>query len=233
MTDCAAPRGSQRWLQLVVNRCPEVIDAAIREELDLCQDKTIEWLSPLESDCFREYQDQAFLDRLCAKPQHRPLKDFWPARGPVWDGLARTSCGRSLLIEAKANIPEFDSSPTGATGKSLHLIRQSLEETRRFLRVRSETDWTRSFYQYANRLAHLYFLRELDKVDAALVFVYFVGDKTVPGKEPVSREGWEAAISLATHHLGIRTHSQWMSDNVVDVFIDVDDLRHVPWPQCD
>ena len=119
MTECAAPRGSQRWLQLVVNRCPKLIDNAIGEALGLGQDETIEWLSPLESDCFREYQDQAFLDRLCIRPRHRHLQDFWPNRGPVWDGLAKTSGGRRLLIEAKANIPEFNSSPTAASEESL------------------------------------------------------------------------------------------------------------------
>lgn len=232
MTDCAAPRGSQRWLQLVVNRSPKLIDDAIVEALRLCRDETIEWLSPLESDCFREYQGNAFLKRLgiTSKQLSLKLKYFWPKRGPVWDGLAKTSCGRLLLIEAKANIPEFDSSPTGASGKSRREIEDALQKTRDFLRIGSKADWTRCFYQYANRLAHLYFLRELNKVNAALVFVYFVGDKTVPGREPVSREGWEAAISLATHHLGIGTKSAWIRDNVADVFIDVHDLRHIPWP---
>ena len=235
MTECAAPRGSQRWLQLAVNRCPNLIDDAIIEALGLGQDETIEWLSPLESDCFREYQDKAFLKRLGIAPQQLslPVKHFWPKRGPVWDALAKTSGGRRLLIEAKANIPEFDSSPTGATGKSLSQIKKSLKETRHFLRISSKTDWTRCFYQYANRLAHLYYLRELNKLDATLIFVYFVNDDTVQGKKPVSREGWEAAIDLATHHLGIGTNSPWLRENVADVFIDVDDLRHVPWPQCD
>ena len=70
----------------------------------------------------------------------------------------------------------------------------------------------------------------LNKVDAALVFVYFLGDATVPRRNPVTREGWEAAIGLATHHLGVSTNSRWIRENVADVFIDVNDLRHVPWP---
>ena len=121
MTECAAPRGSQRWLQLAVNRCPKLIDDAIGEALDLGQDETIEWLSPLESDCFREYRDREFLERLgiTSKQLCRQLKDFWPRSGPRWDGLARTSCGRCLLVEAKANIPEFNSSSTAASPKSL------------------------------------------------------------------------------------------------------------------
>lgn len=225
-----ARRGSKRWLQLTVNRCPNVIDEAIANAIDLEHGETIEWLSPLESDAFTEYRDRAFLKRLGINPQRRQLEDYWPLQGPVWDGLARTSGGLYLLIEAKANIPEFDTSPTGATGTSLHKIRESLDETREFLGVRSKTDWSMCFYQYANRLAHLYFLRELNKVDAILVFVYFVGDTTVPGKDPVSHEGWQTAIGLATHHLGIRSQSPWIRKNVADVFIDVDDLGHIAWP---
>ena len=148
----------------------------------------------------------------------------------MWDGLARTSGGRYLVIEAKANIPEFDSNPSGATEVSLRKIRKALDETRAFLKVNSKTDWSKCFYQYANRLAHLYYLRELNKVDAVLVFVYFVGDTTISGVNPVSREGWQAAIDLANHHLGVRSHSPWIRDNVADVFIDVGDLSHVVWP---
>lgn len=230
MNQNAVLSGSQRWLQLAVNRCPAIIDDAISRAFGLEQDETIEWLSPLQSEDFIEYRDHAFLERLGLSPQHRRLSDFWPAGGPVWDGLARTSTGRSLLIEAKANIPEFDSSPTRASARSLTKIEEALEETRSFLRVRAETDWTRCFYQYANRLAHLYFLKEVNRVDAALVFVYFTGDTTISGVNPVSREGWEAAVGLATNHPGVRLSSPWIRENVVDVFIDVDDLRHIPWP---
>ena len=213
-----------------MNRCTDVIDAAIAKANGLEHGETVQWLSPLESDAFTEYRDHAFLDCLGITPQHRRLEDFWPARGPVWDGLARTSGGRHLLIEAKANVPEFDTSPTGASEGSLQKIRKAFDETRAFLRVRSKTDWSECFYQYANRLAHLYFLRELNKVDAALIFVYFVGDTTVPGRDPVSHEGWQTVIDLANHHLGIRAHSPWIRDNVADAFIDVGDLDRITWP---
>ena len=223
-------RGSQRWLQIAVNRCPEVIDSAIAKALNLCPGEEIEWLSPLESDCFAEYRDAKFLKRLGVSLNCRPLKDFWPRKGPQWDGLARSG-DRLLLLEAKANIPELDSTPTGAAGDSRKKIKKALAKTRKFLKVSSETDWSQCFYQYANRLAHLYLLRELNCLDAYLVFVYFVDDRTrLPDQDPVSREAWEGAVSLATKHLGISPHSQWVSENVKDVFIDVSDMGHVPWP---
>ena len=230
MKEGLALSGSQRWLQLVVNRCPNLLGEAIAEALDLDENETIQWLSPMESDGFTEYQDQGFLKRLGISTQYRQVKDFWPRGGPVWDGLARTSEGRCLLVEAKANLPEFDTSPTGASHQSVHRIKQALDETRAFLRISSDTDWSKCFYQYANRLAHLYFLKELNKVEAALIFVYFVGDTTISERHAVSVEAWKAAICLATQHLGVRTESGWLCDNVVDIFFDVNRLRHVNWP---
>ena len=185
---------------------------------------------PWRTDGFREYRDQSFLDHLRVALNTRPLADFWPRRGPQWDALARTSGGRSVLVEAKANIPEFNSDPSRAVPASLQKIQAAFAETKAFLKVRSETDWSRCFYQYANRIAHLYFLKEVNGVDAVLVFVYFVGDTTRPGVKPVSREGWEAAIALANEHLGLRASSPWLRKNVFDVFLDVDDLRNAAWP---
>ena len=192
-------------------------------------DESITWRSPLESDDFAEYQNSDFLVSLGVELKHHSLRDFWPARGPVWDGLAVTDRGRIILVEAKANIPELNSDPTKAGPKSLLKITKSMNEVQDFLRVRSKTDWTQCFYQYANRLAHLYLLRELNGIEAYLVFVYFLNDSTRPEENPVSREGWEAAISLAKTHLGIRNSQPWLSSHVAEVFVDVNDLSNVPW----
>ena len=226
----AAKHGSQRWLQIAVNRCPEVINSAIVNELGLCSSEKIEWLSPLECDGFAEYRDDQFIKRLGESLDSQPLRDFWPRKGPQWDGLARTSGGHILLVEAKANIPEFDTDSTKARSKdSLEKIKAALADTKKFLKVKSETNWSQCFYQYTNRLAHLYLLRERNKLNACLVFVYFVNDWTVCNRNPVSREGWETAIALATKHLGI-PHSRWVSENVKDIFIDVSTMDHVSWP---
>ena len=122
-----------------------------------------------------------------------------PDSGPQWDALARSG-DSVLLIEAKANVRELNSSPCGAGPASLAKIRATLDETRAFLNVNSDSDWTRCFYQYANRLAHVYLLRELNGHDAYLVFVYFVDDRTT---EPVSQSGWRAAVELTKAHLGL------------------------------
>ena len=224
------PRGSQRWLQLAVNRSPDIINAGIAPAMELPSGVSIQWHSPLEKDNFREYQDSHFLGNLGVELQHRKLSSFWPRWGPVWDGLASTSYGRSILVEAKANIPEFHSSPCGAGEKSLARIKQTLDETKQFLSVPSASDWTTCFYQVANRLAHLYLLKELNGIDAALAFVFFVGDTTISEEKCTSRQEWEQEISLMLEHLGIRRDSPWLHENVFDVFVKVDDLVNVRWP---
>ena len=147
--------GSRRWLQVAVNRGAEVIDGAMADAAGLAPGEPVRWVSPLKSDGFREYRDQEFLERLEVRPASRGLSDFWPRRGPKWDALAITGGGRRLLVEAKANIREFNSDPSKASLASLTRIRAAMAETKDFLGVRSETDWSYCFYQYAYRIAHL------------------------------------------------------------------------------
>lgn len=90
--------------------------------------------------------------------------------------------------------------------------------TRPFLGVDPSIPWSGRLYQYANRIAHLYFLRELNNVPAFLVFLSFTGDSNMDG--PGTEAEWKAAITLAKEILGLpKTHK--LSKYIVDVFIDV------------
>lgn len=218
-----ALRGSQHWLQLAINHSPELLDLGLRQRLSLDQTQSIEWLSPLERDEYSEYRDQAILSLLGVKLSQRSLDSFWPRRGSVWDGLGKTSRGDLLLVEAKAHLPELASPSCKASEPSRTLIRASLTETRSFFGVTSETDWSQKYYQYTNRLAHLYLLRELNKLPAWLLFVYFVNAEDIGG--PSSRQAWEAEIKRVHDYLGITQHC--LSSYVIDLFVDVHDItRH-------
>jgi len=212
-----AKKGSQMWLQSVVNETPDVLNAQIITQLNLPETEIISWLSPLAADDFAEYQDQAFLDRLQIKLPNVSLKDFWPTRGPVWDGLARSTSGKVFLIEAKSHIAEIVSPGTAAGPKSLAMIQQSLTETKKYLGVGAKQDWSASFYQYTNRLAHLYLLRVLNNIPAYLLFVHFVNDVDMNG--PQSRGEWQGAIKLLHSYLGIGRHK--LSRYIADAFVDV------------
>jgi hypothetical protein len=216
-----AKKGSQKWLQQLVNNKPDIVDHELAPALHLAPGDQIFWRSPLESDAYSEYSDSAFLKRLNIKLPKKSLEMFWPKRGPVWDGLGHTSRGDIILLEAKAHIAEMVSPPTAAGETSLPKIRKSLDDTRIFLGSKSLHDWASTFYQYTNRLAHLYLLRELNGLPAYLVFLYFVNAADVAG--PKTREEWEGGIKLLHNFLGVTRHK--LSPYVIDAFIDVGELE--------
>jgi hypothetical protein len=191
-------KGSLKWLQMAVNRHPALLDGAILGHLHPAT--SIEWLSPVASDDFAEYRDDAFLERIRHGQLTSALAEFWPARGPQWDALGRTATGDVILVEAKAHIGELCSAPTQASGRSRERIRSALAETARACNAAPRTAWTELFYQLANRIAHLYFLRR-EGLPAWLVLVNFLGDTSMGG--PVSEREWMAAYKVAYHAMGL------------------------------
>ena len=210
------PKGSQHWLQILANRRSHVFERVIQSSAV----RDIRWLSPLQADDFAEYRDQAFLDLVGVKLERLPLASFWPARGPVWDGLAVTSSGAVLMVEAKANLPELESPPSQARPRSATFIRASLDRAKSSFAAPAEADWMKDYYQYANRLAWLHLLRAENGIAAYLVFLYFAGASEVGG--PASASEWQPAISRA--HQSLKLGNGPLSSYVLDVFVDVAEL---------
>jgi hypothetical protein len=202
-------KGSQCWVQLLVNKHQSVLEEAIGVG-------PITWGSPLENDEYAEYRDQPAFDRIDAKPTKCPLSRFWPSGGPQWDALGRAQSSELIIVEAKAHIPEMFSNRTGAAGPSLNQIRKSLRKTKKGMRARPGLDWSERFYQYANRLAHAYWLQKVNGLPTRLVFLHFIGDAEMDG--PETRASWEAAIEVAHEALGLRGR---VPRYVQDAFIDV------------
>jgi hypothetical protein len=215
-----AQKGSQKWIQCLVNEHPTLINDRIIQSAKLPEDERIAWLSPLATDGHAEYRDQSFLDLLKITLPKRTLQNFWPERGPQWDALGRAEGGTVFLVEAKSHIPEIISHLGAKSEKSKEKILSSLNETKRYLNCPQKSDWSSPFYQYANRIAHLYLLRVLDDIPAYLVFVYFLNDKDMGG--PATKEEWFGAIHLAHSCLGIGRNR--LEQFICNVFIDVRDL---------
>jgi len=153
----------------------------------------INWKSPLQSDNYAEYRDRDFLKMLGILNKIKDsLSNFWSDNGPQWDALG-VSGDELILVEAKANIPEMVSHGTGAKNpQSIKKIRNSLDEVKKYLNINNGIDWTRTFFQYTNRIAHLYYLREKNKIKAHLLFIYFINDATVQGTK--TKDEWLGAI---------------------------------------
>lgn len=203
-----SPKGSQHWLQSLVNDSPELFD----QQIGLGR---IDWRSPLRADDFAEYRDQDFLDLLSIELPTRPLTSFWPPRGPQWDALGRARSGEVILVEAKAHVNELRSSMAASAEASRGRIKTSLSETAQGLGVPSGHDWWKRYYQYANRLAHAYLLDRLNGIPTRLVFLYLLGAADVGA--PTSRAEWQTEVQTVHAELRLATLPAF----VTDVFIDV------------
>ncbi|MED4399989.1 hypothetical protein ABET41_10485 [Metabacillus fastidiosus] len=213
-------KGSLKLIQTLVNNHPHILNSKLSHIVG----ERISWVSPLYTDEYAEYRDKAFLEKLGVDTEiAKNLKKFWPRNGPQWDALGKFGENGVILVEAKANLPELGSPRSFASSPiSRELIVQSLEETREYISADSEADWTGTYYQYLNRIAHLYFLRVLHNVPTYLVMLYFIGDKTTGG--PSFQEEWESAIEKMHQSLGIPNNHR-LEDYIVDIFIHTDELK--------
>lgn len=201
----ATTQRSEHWLRVAVNEHTAELNKRVSATLGLDPGDDIKWLSPLRSDGFAEYFDQEFLDRLGLDDLRVPLRDFWPKSGPRWDGLAKTASGKVMLVEAKAHIEEaVDFRSQAVDPKSKAKINAALASAKAAFRASELADWHQPFYQYANRLAHLYYLRTLNKCDAYLLFIYFADAPDVP--KPCAAAQWEGAVRLTEKCLGLGAH---------------------------
>ena len=216
-------KGSQHWLQTAVNSNPNFLANKLRGPLGLKGDDSIIWHSPLANDNYAEYSDGQFLKVLGLedKLRNRSLESFWPHGGPVWDGLATTDRGDVILVEAKAHLREMSSPGSKAGEPALAHIRRSLDETRDFLGVTTGSDWSGTYYQYTNRLAHLYLLRVLNDIPAWLVFVYILNDTAMNG--PKSILTWKNKIAAMHHQLGLGKHP--LERFVIEVMVEAGDAQ--------
>jgi hypothetical protein len=211
--------GSLKNLQVAINKRKKYLDGEISKVIG--KRLKIDWRSPLKSDGYAEYRDEDFLKNLGILNKIKyPLSDFWPKNGPQWDALG-VSGDEIILVEAKANIPEIVSPGTGAVALSREKIENSFCKVKKYLNISNNIDWTGRFYQYTNRIAHLYYLRERNKIKANLLFIYFINDKTVNG--PKTKGEWLGAIHMVECYLGLAKKHK-LRKYIHDIFIDVNDL---------
>lgn len=219
--------GSQLQIQIYVNRLRSQLEYAIVTHLSFPQQLQPEfhWVSPIEQFKFREYHDGAFLKSLGLENLNDCLRDYWPIGGPRWDALAtlKFSGGKDptgvLLVEAKSRTNEvYDKKLRKWHPASRRRIERALNQTKRWLRVEEEVDWTGRLYQSGNRLAHLHFFRDFiaNPVPTWLVNIYFINDPHSPTSEPE----WNEFLPEIKAELGLRGITPPYS---AEVFLDAQD----------
>ena len=192
--------GSQRQIQFYVNDQPLVLNQAIAEAFKTSF--SLRWVSPLRSDGYREYWDSGFLRAVGLSKHCEELNRLWPSGGAHWDALARVGETGVLLVEAKSHVSEIYGNGCGAKAKSsIEKIDGAIAATKEWLHVSEEADWKGPLYQSANRLAYLYFFKEILKIEAWLVNVYFTDDHSI--SIPTSRIEWQTRLADVKKSLGV------------------------------
>ena len=79
-----ATKGSQKWIQILVNQKTDFLNNQIKTSLSLPVNEEIHWRSPLAIDNYIEYKDEGFLDALGIQHLKSKFADFWPTSGPRW-----------------------------------------------------------------------------------------------------------------------------------------------------
>jgi len=211
--------GSQLQVQIYVLRKPDVLSEAVSRALAV-RGKTVpsvHWTAPLEAELFKEPFDQTFLVALGLQDTAKALRQFWPSGGPNWDALAVLGNGARrdgvLLVEAKSYPEEVYGSGCRATNhKSIKTIEHSLLVAQRWFGATTGSDWTGRLYQYANRLAHVYFLRQELGVDAWLVNLCFTDDMTTRSTKVAD---WEQILPTFKRELGFDGKVPWVVDVIL------------------
>lgn len=205
--DFKADKGSQYQLQQYINSHESELNGPISNKLGI-PIQSIEWKSPLASDSYKEFQDRQFLDALGIAEKLWPeLRKFWPKGGPIWDALAiyngKNGSSGVILVEAKSHLGEMVSTCQAKAESSISLIQESMNRTKEWLEVTTVSDWMTPYYQYSNRLAHLYFLREKGDVQAWLVNVYFLDDPTHDPGMRTDMQKWSNHLAKVSDQMGL------------------------------
>lgn len=212
--------GSEYNLHRYVREHQRTLDHAITNALAVPAAAEIRWIYPTpDANDRSEPRSIHFIDDAEVR---EAWSKFWPKRGPSWDAVGKLPDelgGDWILVEAKSNHPEFCSQRCKAGDASLGQIQRSLAKVKKHLGVHSAFSWVDTYYQYANRLATLYFLTERVRQPARLVFLYFVGDDMGDGRPcPATEAEWRELIQACHRTLGLREDHE-LHDRVFDVFL--------------
>jgi len=153
---------------------------------------------------------------------------FWPQTGnlPNWDAVGSVAINGTqewLLVEAKGHLGEIKSTCKaqiqGGRLQIVEALRQTMDAAGADVPV---ANWLRPYYQFANRLAALNFLRS-HGIGARLLFIYFVRDKRPHDSSicPAVAEEWEPELRLMYNHLGLTGESE-IERRVHKLFLNVD-----------
>lgn len=193
------------------------------------------WISPLVTENYEECWNERFLERLDLLNDHlESFREFWPfkpwvdgkvnPRGtPHWDALARVPLMADdsgvVMVEAKAHRGELvkPNDRSKADAPSLGKIRTSFAAVRDFYEVDDAAPaWESRYYQFCNRLAHLWWMNVVARVETWLVWLLVVDDPV--WRDRMTAPQWHEALQKIKREIGLPSQHR-LEDKVVVVYL--------------
>lgn len=210
-------KGSQFQLQKLINNNPNFVTESLlcSNHSLLLYSQDVEWVSPLKEQQYKEYKDnllELLFEGESLEKVNQKLRQFWPARGPVWDGvgIVHGVDGRKglILIEAKSYPAESKSALKAKSLDSREKIISRIVEVKAKVNSTSAIEvWTNQYYQMANRLCFTCFLNEQLGIPTWLVLCNFVNDSSF---KRTSRIEWLQHQKNIWKALGVNSESKLM-----------------------
>ncbi len=203
-----------------------------QEILDVTGGESISWLDFRFSKKYAYLNDDRELvgiEFIKDRNVKNKWKYFWPQTGTSqnWDAVGKIiyeDHEEWLLIEAKAHYNEVKSDCGATSQASKALIKAALEKTASAFckQLPPIENWLSPYYQYANRLAVLYFLmKECNPIiPTRLLFLYFYGDHRDDAECPQNEEDWDPIINVIKRKLGTDENAD-LNKRVHHLFIPV------------
>lgn len=178
-----AEKGSKFWMQKIAN------DTNLTRIFEnLLVEKNFNWISPLMSESYKEYQlkeQRIFSDILgLSKAECKNKFSFWASNQPHWDAIATTANKKILyLFEAKAHLNELNSKISATNKNSVKKIIDSMRIVFEEISTGNAnfSSWTEKYYQLGNRLTFLKYMNQTyfpNVKQTILILLNIVDDKT-------------------------------------------------------
>ena len=218
------PKGSKGTMKCLVEEH--------EKEFSKLLNGNIEWISPTKAAGYKEFQLNKSILNWLGLPVDA-LKDFWPERGPQWDGIALDYDNKILyLLEAKSHFSEISprSNNSDKSESNLQMIKESISDIKNYYGSNADIKdiWMDKYYQIANRLAFLKKMKKLSSEydeakykDVKLIFLNFENDPTWGKDIAVPKGGWNKKYDQIWKEMDI-DKNQLEKEGVLKIDIDTE-----------
>jgi hypothetical protein len=189
------------------------------KDIGVSSDYHIEWLD-YPKDKSRKSLDGEYMGIDFFPPEIKnrisnEWKNYWPGRGPNWDGIIQCSpfdrnSGMEdiwIIVEAKAHLKELKSPCKAEDKKSIEKIDRAFVSTQNRFHIVAKNSWMKEYYQFANRLAFVNFLLNCG-IQCSLLNIYFINGWPNKPQNVTTSDIWKKAIRDEYSYLNINDNAK-------------------------